>query len=217
MSKGTQNMTIFDFPSFNVDGVQSARGTSILNNIEMDEEFLGWDSYFGMQVSGCNAEDLTQSVHKQVLEPTGSSDPPSPTMQQTDDDAKTNFSLEILVSDNATTLVMENVIPSLKEMNMWEIRAKALIKEINDRYHNFENREQLFSLVKNQPLVIDSILAQAQKGNAVTKNFYNMDEVLTIMLNKLANLNSDVQSYYNKWNREKNLVTIANAEKELDV
>ncbi|KAH9292773.1 hypothetical protein KI387_042039 [Taxus chinensis] len=37
------------------------------------------------------------------------------------------------------------------------------------------------------------------------------------MLNRLANLNAEAQSYYNKWNRDKKLVTIANAEKDLAV
>ncbi|KAH9313784.1 hypothetical protein KI387_022411, partial [Taxus chinensis] len=134
-----------------------------------------------------------------------------------DDDAKKKFSLDILVSENVTTLVMENFIPDIKELKMWEIISKSIIKEIHDRYHNFENREKLFSLVKNQPVVIDGILAQTKKGNAVTNNVYNRDEVLIIMLNILANLNSEVQSYYNKWNHDKYLVTIANAEKDLAV
>ncbi|KAH9291873.1 hypothetical protein KI387_042945, partial [Taxus chinensis] len=120
-------------------GVLSARGTSVLNNIEMDEEYLRFDNYFDMATSERHAEDLTQSICKQGPDLVGSSDPPSPTGQEEmDDDAKTRFSLDILVSDNATTLVMENFIPDIKELKMWEIRVKDLIKEINDRYHNFE-------------------------------------------------------------------------------
>ncbi|KAH9314251.1 hypothetical protein KI387_022878, partial [Taxus chinensis] len=106
----------------------SARGTFVLKNIDMDEEFLGLDNYYGMQASWRNFEDLTQSVRKKIPLSVGSSNPPSPTMQGIDDDAKTKFSLEILVSDNATSLVMENFIPDLKEMKISEIRAKDLIK-----------------------------------------------------------------------------------------
>ncbi|KAH9330390.1 hypothetical protein KI387_002498 [Taxus chinensis] len=220
MRKTTHNFTTFEFPSFTVDGMPSARGTSVLNIIDLNEEYLGFDIYYYMQESGRHAEDLTQSFRKQMQPLVGSSYPPSPTgksQEKMDDDAKTSFSLDILVSENATTLLMENVIPNSKELKIWEIKVKSLIKEINDRYHNFENRENIFSLVKNQPVVIDGILAQAKKLNAITDNVYNRDEVLTIMLNRLADLNFEAQSYYNKWNRDKHIISIVNAEKDLIV
>ncbi|KAH9322054.1 hypothetical protein KI387_016693, partial [Taxus chinensis] len=50
-----------------------------------------------------------------------------------------------------------------------------------------------------------------------TDNVYNRDEVLTIMLNRLDNFNSEAHSYYNKWNRDKNIFTIYNAEKYMVV
>ncbi|KAH9290630.1 hypothetical protein KI387_034747, partial [Taxus chinensis] len=147
-SRVTQNFTTFEFPNSVINGVPSARGTSILNNIEMDEEYLGFDSYFDMVVLGIHAEDLTQSTRKQGPKPVGSSDPPSTIGQEKmDDNVKTRFSLDILVLDNTTTLVIENFISDLKELKMWEIRAKSLIKEINDRYLNFENKEKIYSLV----------------------------------------------------------------------
>ncbi|KAH9292774.1 hypothetical protein KI387_042040, partial [Taxus chinensis] len=109
----------------------SARGTSVLNNIDMDEEYLSFDNIYDITASGKHTEDLTQSARKEVQVPQqpSSSDPPSPTGQENlDDDAKTKFLVDILVSDNATTLVMENFIPDIKELKIWEIRVKSLIK-----------------------------------------------------------------------------------------
>ena len=58
-----------------------------------------------------------------------SSDPPSPTGEENlDDDAKTQFSADILVADNVITFVMENIILDIKELKIWEIKVKNMIK-----------------------------------------------------------------------------------------
>ncbi|KAH9297625.1 hypothetical protein KI387_029307, partial [Taxus chinensis] len=95
----------------------------------------------------------------------------------------------------------------------WERRAKVLINEIISRYENYWQRDSLYAAVQNQPAKMDSLLTQVRSGTVTFNNNYK-DDILDKALNKLENISAEAQAYFNKWSKDKDLVAIANAERD---
>lgn len=92
-------------------------------------------------------------------------------------------------------------------------RAKVLIKEINNYFDNHSQRYSLYVAVKNHPAKINVLLNQTQGGTVTYNNSYH-ENVLGKVLNKLENINTEAQKYFNKWSKDKDLVEITNAERD---
>ncbi|KAH9326218.1 hypothetical protein KI387_006396, partial [Taxus chinensis] len=71
----------------------------------------------------------------------------------------------------------------------------------------------LYAAVQNQPAKMDSLLTQAKCGTVTFNNDYK-DGILDKALNRLENISAEAQAYFNKWSKDKDLVSIANAERD---
>ncbi|KAH9326296.1 hypothetical protein KI387_006474, partial [Taxus chinensis] len=60
---------------------------------------------------------------------------------------------------------------------------------------------------------MDSLLTQVRSGTVTYNNNYK-DDILDKALNKLENISAEAQAYFNKWSKDKDLVAIANAERD---
>ncbi|KAH9291027.1 hypothetical protein KI387_044156 [Taxus chinensis] len=60
---------------------------------------------------------------------------------------------------------------------------------------------------------MDSLLTQVRCGTVTFNNDYK-DGILDKALNKLENISAEAQAYFNKWSKDKDLVSIANAERD---
>ncbi|KAH9291029.1 hypothetical protein KI387_044158 [Taxus chinensis] len=60
---------------------------------------------------------------------------------------------------------------------------------------------------------MDSLLTQVKCGTVTFNNNYK-DGILDKALNKLENISAEAQAYFNKWSKDKDLVSIANAERD---
>ncbi|KAH9293494.1 hypothetical protein KI387_041302, partial [Taxus chinensis] len=211
-SRGTLNFSS-EFPTLSVGNFPSGQGVSVLNNIELDDEYLGIESR--LQEHGTfNPQDMIHAARQSSPGRQDRSRTPSPVQVGSvlTDDQKTNFPLSILLADN-TEANIDIISKEVEELKIWEFRAKVLIKEINSRYKNHNQRHILYSSHQNESGNIDILLNQVVSGSVTFDNNYE-DEVLNIMLNRVENLNAEAQAYHNMWSRDKGLVVIENVERD---
>ncbi|KAH9298310.1 hypothetical protein KI387_029992, partial [Taxus chinensis] len=60
---------------------------------------------------------------------------------------------------------------------------------------------------------MDSLVTQVRCGTVMFNKNYK-DDILDKALNKLENISAEAQAYFNKWSKDKDLVSIANAERD---